>query len=173
MFTFPNLCILLLIISSVVILFQDFRDRLVSLWVIILFAAICIFSVIYFRDAQTLLFNGASALIYLGIVWLALKLYMFFKFRRNEKILDTQIGLADVLLIFCIGLTFNTIGLVFFFCVAFVLSLVSFVLYTLIKKKSETTIPLAGLLAFFFTVSVICLNLVESNYLIDCSFVNP
>lgn len=166
--------LILLAASSVIILFQDFKQRLVSLWVIILFGAVCITSVVYYRGFSVLLYNLISIALYFSIIWLFLKLYFYLKFKRNKPILNEQMGMADVLIIVFIGLTFNIVGTIFFFCLAFIASLISFYIYVVSRKKEETiTIPLAGLLVFFYLFGITTLNVIETNYLIDCSFVNP
>jgi hypothetical protein len=160
-----------LVISSGVILFQDFKERQVSLWVLMLFGATTITSVIYFRDVNTILVNGLGTIIYGLFIWLMLKLYLYLKFKKNKAIINHQLGMADVLVVFFIGISFNTIGMIFFFCFGFVFSLVAFLIYSMLKKDSDTqSIPLAGLLVFFYVISIIILNLVSLNLMIDCSF---
>lgn len=161
-----------LILSSGIIFFQDFKERQVSLWVLLLFGASTITSVIYFRDLETLLYNGLGTLLYGGFIWLMLKLYLFLKFKKNKAIIDHQLGMADVLVIFFIGFTFNAVGMILFFCFGFVFSLLAFVVYTVFKKNANSqSIPLAGLLVFFYVLSIIILNLIFLNSLFDCSFV--
>ena len=130
-----------LLISSGIILFQDFKERQVSLWILLLFGVLTISSVVYFRDFETLFYNGVGVLLYGGFIWVMLKLYLFLKFKKNKTILDQQLGLADVFVIFFIGLTFNTIGMIFFFCFGFILSLLTFVYnYIFIGFNSESII---------------------------------
>ena len=161
-----------LLISSGIILFQDFKERQVSLWILLLFGVLTISSVVYFRDFETLFYNGVGVLLYGGFIWVMLKLYLFLKFKKNKVILNQQLGLADVFVIFFIGLTFNTIGMIFFFCFGFILSLLTFLIYSVFKKESDTqSIPLAGLLVFFYVISIIILNLVTLNPMVDCCFI--
>ena len=162
----------ILIISSAIILFQDFKDREVSLWVLLLFGVTTLSSVIYQRNLETLLCNSLGIFLYGGFIWLMLKLYLFLKFKKNKAILNYQLGLADVLVVLFIGITFNIVGMIFFFCFGFVFSLIAFVIYSVIKKESDVqSIPLAGLLVFFYVMSIIILNLISLNQFIDCSFV--
>jgi len=161
-----------LIVSSGVILYQDFKERQVSLWVLLLFGTLCVSSVIYFRDAETLWYNGVGVLLYGGFIWLMLKLYLFLKFKKNKAIMNQQLGMADVLVFLFMGLTFNTVGMILFFCFGFVFSLLAFLMYSSVKKDTDTqSIPLAGLLVFFYVISIIILNLVSLNPMIDCCFV--
>jgi hypothetical protein len=160
-----------LILSSGIILFQDFKERQVSLWVLLLFGALCVSSVLYFRDPEILFYNGVGVLLYGSFIWLMLKLYMFLKFKKNKVIINKELGMADVLVVLFIGITFNTIGMILFFCFGFVFSLVAFLMYSVLKKDSNTqSIPLAGLLVFFYVILIIILNLKSLNPMIDCSF---
>jgi hypothetical protein len=171
---FQYLFLSLLALSSAIILFQDFKSRSVSLWVLLIFGSVCISSVIYFRDIQTLFYNIISTTIYLGFIWLMLKVYLYLKFKKNKTLLDELMGKADLLVMFFIGLTFNTIGSVFFFCFAFIGSLLAFFIYSLTKKnRNDETIPLAGLLVFFYLSAIVIVNFINDFYLIDCSFINP
>lgn len=161
-----------LVISSAVILFQDFKERQVSLWVLLLFGAITLSSVIYFRDAHTLLYNGIGVMLYGAFIWLILKLYFFAKTKQHKVLLNHQLGMADVLVFLFIGSTFNIVGMILFFCGGFIFSLVSFILYVSLKKGADSQrIPLAGFLVFFYVISIIILNLVSLNHMIDCSFI--
>lgn len=160
-----------LYISSAIISYQDFKIRLVSLWVLIILAFTCIGSVLYFRDAITLLYNLTGTIIYLGFIWLVLKGYLYLKFKKQKKIINHFLGMADVIVILCLGCTFNFIGLIFFFCFGFIFALISFLVITLFKKKNEhANVPLAGLLVISYIIYIIILNLIQPNYLIDCSF---
>lgn len=173
MFAFSYLLLVGLFISSLVILFQDFKQRLVSLWILLVFGLICITSVLLNRDIETLMYGVLYTAIYMVFIWLILKLYFFLKFKKNKIILNEAIGLADVMVIFFIGTTFNLVGLILFFCMAFIFSLICFLGYLLISKnKKNEHIPLAGLLVMFYIISVFMLYLVEVSNYIDCSFVN-
>lgn len=161
-----------LILSSGIILFQDFKERQVSLWVLLVFGALCMSSVLYFRDAETLWYNGVGALLYGGFIWFILKIYFYLKIKKHQPIIDQQLGMADVLVFLFIGLSFNTMGMILFFCFGFVFSLLTFMIYLVLKKETVSqSIPLAGLLVFFYILSIIILNLISLNPLIDCSFV--
>lgn len=162
-----------LFMSSAIIIYQDFKDRLVSVWVLSVLALSCISSVIYYRGMTTLLHNAVFTLIYMVFLWLILKLYLFLKHKRNIPIINHQFGLADAIAMFCIGLTFNEIGIVLFFCSGFIFSLFVFLVYVAISKRANKSIPLAGLLVFYYLSILIILDALDIGYLIDCSFVNP
>lgn len=173
MFSLQNVLLAGLALATIVILLQDFKHRLVSLWILLVFGAICVISVLLFRDLETLLYNSIVCLLYFGFTWLGLKLYLYFKYRQNRPIINELLGAADVLLMLFMGITFNPAGLVFFFCFGFIFSLVFYFIYLSVsKKQGNKSIPLAGLLAIFYGLTIIMLYLVKANYYVDCSFVN-
>ena len=173
MFLTQYVLLVSLILSSSIILVQDFKERLVSLWVLLLFGVTCLSSVLLNRGVETLLYNILFTIIYIGLIWLILKLYLYLKFRKNKRILNEQLGLSDVLTILFIGLTFNAVSLVFFFCLGFIFSLLSYVIYMLVSKhKKSEHIPLAGLLVLFYVLTVFILYLNKINNYVDCSFIN-
>lgn len=163
--------LIILFFSSGFIAYQDFKERQVSLCLIIVFGVINIFSVLYFRDLITLLYNFIGTSIYLVIIWVFLKGYLYLKFKKNKTIINESIGLADIYIIFFIGITFNFIGLIFFFCFSFILSLLFFLVSSSLKKdESHATVPLAGFLVLFYIITLIILNLIKNNFVVDCSY---
>jgi hypothetical protein len=173
MFALQNVLLAGLALAIIVILLQDFAHRLVSLWILLVFGAICVMSVLLFRDLETLLYNTIACVFYFGFIWLGLKLYFYLKYRQNNPILNESIGSADVLLMLFIGITFDPAGLIFFFCFGFIFSLIFYFLYlSVFKKQVKQSVPLAGLLGVFYGLTIIILYLVKANYYIDCSFVN-
>lgn len=163
----------LLILSSGVICIQDFKERFVSLWILLVFGLLAVSSVLYYKNVNTLLINLLGTIIYGSFIWLVLKLYMLLKFKRNRTILNSQLGMADVLIFLFIGLTLNTIGMILFFCFGFLFSLFGFIMYSTLSKNIKTsTIPLAGLLVLFYVITIIVFNFFTINTAIDCSFIS-
>jgi hypothetical protein len=168
-----TLLFVILTLCVVIITYQDFMDRLVSLWVLLIFSGLCLTSVLYNRGADTLLSNGLFTLLYIIFLWVVLKLYLYIRYKRNVPIIDHQFGIADIIVISSIGLTFNITGLILFFCTGFIFSLLSFIIYTsVIKKNNIKSIPLAGLLACYYLLALVILYSVDISLLVDCSFIN-
>ena len=165
-------CSTVLVLSSALIFYYDLRERQIALWILLLFGLNAIASVILFQGLQTLLYNLLGTLIYLGFIWLMLKAYLFLKHKKNVAILDEQLGKADVLILLFIGLTFNLPGMILFFCLGFVSSLLIFMAFQFIKSDALKTIPLAGLLVFFYLAALTILNLIPLEF-IECSFITP
>lgn len=166
------LCFAVLVLSSAAICYADLKERLVALWLLLVFGINTIASVILFKSPETLMYNVIGTALYMGFTWLVLKGYLYIKHKKNTVILDEQLGKADVLIIFFIGLTFNFPGMILFFCFGFVCSLLVFMVIPFKNAENVKTIPLAGLLVFFYIAAIIFLNLVPLN-LMECSFVKP
>jgi hypothetical protein len=166
------LCVALLVISSALICYADLKEREVALWILLAFGINTVASVILFQGLEIFMYHTTGTLVYMGFIWLILKGYLYIRYKKNRVILDEQLGKADVLIIFFIGITFNFPGMILFFCFGFVFSLLVFMLVPLKHAENVQTIPLAGLLVFFYIAGIILLNLVPLE-LIECSFVKP
>jgi hypothetical protein len=165
--------LILLIVTSCIICIQDFKERFVSLWILVVFGILSIVSVLYYKNVNVLLINLLGTIIYGSFIWLTLKLYMFLKFKRNRTILNSRLGMADILVFLFIGLTLNIVGMILFFCFGFLFSLFVFIIYSFFNKNIKiATIPLAGLLVLFYTIIIFVFNLFNFNTVIDCSFIS-
>lgn len=121
---------------------QDLKHRLVSLWLLILYSLNCI-AFIYFIDGlYTLLSNVLFALIYFGFMFGILFLFYFLKEKKISNILNSKIGLADIIVLLAIGFTLSTIHLVLFFSISLTLSV--FLALFWFNKKNQS-IPLAAI----------------------------
>lgn len=134
---------------------QDFKTRLLSLWLIVAFAtANALFSVETYWWLG-LLENALVCLAYLLLLYLCLQLYFYMKHRRFQKIIDTQLGLGDVLVLFAIGLGLEPALMIWFFSLGFAVSL----LISLWLFAKAQSIPLAGLMALNYLIFLVARNL--------------
>lgn len=162
-----------LISISIAIAYQDFKERLVSTWLLLIYGIVLISGVLVNRDVSTLIFNTVSVFVYFLFIGGALTLYFFIKEKRFVNILKEQLGLADVLIFLFIGLTFNLEGQILFFCSSFTVSLLVYVLWVAIFPKiKHNTIPLAGILVFYYLAFVSLLYFNNYISIIDCSFIS-
>lgn len=125
------------------IAFQDFKSRLINVYLLVGFGIcnICLF----FTDGsihtfiQNLLFCVTYLLILYGVVWL----YFVLKTGGREKIIDVKIGWADIWLLLLVGCCLEPVHLVYFLTLAFSISLV----FHFVFMTKHRTIPLAAYLA--------------------------
>ncbi len=136
------------LLLSIIICYQDFKQRLVSLWVLLLYSFTCLTSVYVLQGPYALLANTLSSLLYFGLLFGVLLLYYFFKEKKFSNPIDSKIGLADVILFIAIGITLNMLQLVPFFSGVFIISAVLGLFWF---NKREQTVPLAGILCSVHT----------------------
>ncbi len=144
----------LLLLFASVITVQDFRDRLISLWIIIAYWLICIGAVISVRNADELYSNAISTTLYFALCFLSIIAYYYFKEKRLINIIDTKIGLGDILLLPAIGLTLGALEMVLFFSMGFCLAAIAGIF---LSQKGKT-VPLAGIMASWHIIYLIALD---------------
>ena len=141
--------------SLLAILCQDIKDRSVYWWLFLItatgFATLHIFSVGALQFAIHSVVNVAVILLILLILWGYARLIM-----RVDGLQDV-FGLGDILFLFALAVGFSTVSFITFFVFGLIFSLSVHMLlgFTLSRKrnlnKKETTVPLAGYLALFFS----------------------
>ncbi|MBL7893843.1 MAG: prepilin peptidase [Bacteroidia bacterium] len=154
----------LLFFISLAIAWQDFKSRLVSVWLIIVFFAITTGNTLYSTGWLPILFNFLGTLLYFGLTFLVIYLYYFLKEKKWPKIINEKIGWADIWIFLAIGINLNIIELILFFTGAFIIS----ALIGLLLLRQNKTVPLAGILVilynfFFCILTIFHLDLVVLN----------
>ncbi len=144
----------ILFVTSLIISFQDFKSRLVSLWVLIGYAALIIGFTILSEGINTFLQNLIMASCYFLLCLLGVFTYYFLKERQIPRIMDVKLGWADVIVCLSIGISLNLISLILFFTVSFILSAIA----GIVLQQKNKTVPLAGLLVIFYFV-FICISI--------------
>lgn len=138
----------ILILVFALILYQDVKDREVY-W--FLFPCVGIFSGYLFLS-QTLVelffMSIITNLMIISVLVVIIKIYS--KLKLKTKMINT-IGLGDLLMLFFLSFTFSTVS----FMVILLSSLIfSLLLQLSFKKQSKyKTVPLAGYMGLFFSLS--------------------
>lgn len=143
----------LLILVSLLIFHQDLKDRLVSLWVLLLYAGIIISHTIYDKGIDITLQNAISTLAYFALCFGVIYVYYFIKERQFPKIMDVKLGWADVIVCLSIGISLDVLRLVLFFTASFVISAI----IGLVMQSRNKTVPLAGFLVILY-LAFICIS---------------
>jgi hypothetical protein len=135
------LCWIGLILSGIILVYQDFKSRLINTWLIILFTLsnVCLYLISY--PIYQFIENTIFCISYFLFCYLILHLYFYLKTKTFQKILDTKLGSGDILIFLSIGICIEPIHLIFFFTGAFIISIISFAIFF----RSKPSIPLVGL----------------------------
>lgn len=142
-----------ILLSLVVIVFQDFKQRQISWFLIPLaFAGFICKAVIYENNMMhDFLFNAAFVVLQL----VCLTLYFSLKNRKFLNILDTYLGLGDILFLIVVCAVFSPVNFILFYLCSMIMTLVGVLLYNFFSGKPTKDIPLAGSMAAMLFVLVI------------------
>jgi hypothetical protein len=153
---------IVIILTAVLIVYQDFKFRGVS-W--LLFPLMAIAASLYAMECMHLdiwLINSTINLCFITLQWIMMSVYMSIKEKRLVAVTSNWLGWGDVLFWLSIAFMFSFTAYLVFFLVSLVLGIVFYTMTKILNLKSEqTTIPLAGIQAF-------CLILFLFLYLLGC-----
>ncbi|PBQ30231.1 hypothetical protein CNR22_00140 [Sphingobacteriaceae bacterium] len=133
------------------IAYQDFKDRLISLWLIVSFCLINTTQYLMVFSLKELLNNSLFCIIYFLFLYGALHVYYFLKTKKIQTIIDEKIGWADILLVFIIGACIDSVLVVVFFTVSFLMAL----LLHLFILRSSRPIPFAAVLVINYLLYLV------------------
>jgi ABC-type uncharacterized transport system permease subunit len=126
---------------------QDFRRRAFAWWWLpLLCAGFAWMSVTHAQDE--LLYHFAVNMAFVGLQLVLLYAWFSLRARKLVRLIDTHIGLGDVLLFVCLALLFSPVNFIVFFCISLVFALLVAIGVKLLRPDASPLIPLAGLLAF-------------------------
>jgi len=135
------LCRLLLLLAGITIAYQDFKSRLISIWVLIVFAFAGLATYIINYSSVQLIENAIFCAAYFLLLYLSLVLYFFIKTKKLNSLLDTHIGKGDLIMFMAIGITLEPNTLIYFFTATFIISILTWIPF----RKRNTAVPLAGI----------------------------
>jgi len=141
---------IVLILTFLLIFYQDLKERLVYWFLFPLIALICGTIYVYETSLElflySTLFNTAFVLILLSILFLYTNLKMGVDIRE-------AIGVGDVFFFFALTCTFSLISFITLFVFSLILSLLLHLILS--KSGSKKTVPLAGHMSLFFAISYV------------------
>lgn len=136
---------LLILVSLAVIVVQDFKYRQISWFLIPL--ALCGFVYKAFLSGdftwRHFLLNAAFVLLQL----IVLSFYFSLKRKKPINIIDSYLGLGDILFFLLLCAVFSPANFILFYVFSLLITLMSVVIYTVISKRQTPSIPLAGAMA--------------------------
>jgi len=146
-----NINVIILLVLSVFIIYEDFSNRMINVYVLLFFFLNNImYWFINFRNYQNLILN----FLFILFILFVLKFYTFLTKKPITDDLIYGLGIGDILFFISLSPLFSSLDFFVFFETGLIFSLI---IYFLLRKKwKEKHIPLAGLISlyliFFFTV---------------------
>lgn len=149
----------LLIIIFAIVLYQDFKSRLVY-WFLYPIIGILAFAIqLYNLPTAVAFFNLGFNVLFVAIILGVAFLYV--RFRQLN--FSNSIGIGDILFFIFISGTFSIVSFLVLFVFALLFSLLLH--FVLNNKKEYQTVPLAGYMSLFFGAVYVMTFLYNSSFL--------
>jgi low temperature requirement protein LtrA len=136
---------ILILFSLFIIVFQDFKQRQISWFLIPLLFAGFVYKASLYKDSALTGFLFNAAFIVLQLI--CLTLYFSIKNKRFLNIIDTHLGLGDVLFFLVVCTVFSPLNFIAFYVCSMIITLVAVIAYNLFSSRQTKDIPLAGAMA--------------------------
>lgn len=134
--------------------FQDFKQREIS-WFLIPIAFVGFFYAAMYNNAfEVVLKDVVFNLIFIIVQIILLTIYMSVKNKKLVNIVNTYIGIGDILFFAVIAAAFSPFNFIIFYLASTILTLLGFVLISMVKKSAKE-IPLAGSMASVMLILMI------------------
>ena len=136
-----NFCLLLLL---TIIVLQDFKHRLIS-WPLIPLLFLCFLAQGLIKSPIPELFRYTLFnLTFIFLQLLVLTLYISIKQKKIVNIINSYLGLGDILFFAVITIAFSPINFILFYLAGLIFTLISYRIYIAIHTAGSKEIPLAG-----------------------------
>ncbi len=123
-----------------IVTYQDFKFRAISWPLLLLLMLLLLLTKGFQPETGINLLFVAAQLVFLT-------LYISLKNKRFTNIIDTYLGLGDILFLVVICAAFSTYEFIIFYTAGLLFSLLAFMIYRLVNRKASAEIPLAGLMS--------------------------
>lgn len=142
-----NLLLLcLLVLCSIGIAVQDFKTRLISVWLIVIFTISNIALYLLLNSIYKFIENIIFCICYFLFSFLIISLFYYVKTKKIEPVINRKIGLGDIIIFFSVGICIEPIHLVYYFTLNFIIAIIVHLI-----SGDQKTIPLAGITVITFS----------------------
>lgn len=149
------------------IAYQDFKYRAVY-WICFPLLAVlfCTYKILAGGLPGLLtdiMFTGGFLLLQLLILWL----YFFIKYRKPVNLVNGYLGWGDILFLLAVCFYLSPVNYLVFYIVSLIVSIGYALIISLLAKKEEMTIPLAGIQALLFVLVLAVERFMQLNFCQD------
>jgi len=139
---FLIICILL------IILYQDFKDRMVYWFLYPCIGLLGALIQLLVFPKEVFFLNTIINLVFIAVILIIGGIYM--KLVRRKGFLNESIGSGDILFFIFISFCFPVVSFIVLFVFSLLFSLMIHIL--IVKESNYKTVPLAGLMALFYSL---------------------
>lgn len=144
MIGFIDLCTVMFL---TIVIFQDFHTRSIAKWLVIALPVLLIFRSVTTIGVKSFGTNLALNIGFMIFQLLCISLYFSFRNKKLVNIVDHYLGLGDIVFLFIICALFSPVNFLVYYIASIFFALFSFLIYRILTRKENTTIPLAGLMS--------------------------
>lgn len=160
-----------IIILLFVIVIQDFRQREISWFLIPLLLLVFVSKGLILLNKFVLLRYSAINFGFIFFQLLMLTVYMSIKNKKPMFILNTYLGIGDVLFLIVLCSAFSPANFIVFYLSSLIFTLIIFSIYKLIVKNADKHIPLAGVVAALMIGMVLLKSVLPQINFYDDDFI--
>ncbi len=126
------------------IVYQDFKHRYISAWVLVLLLGLAITLGIQSIGLVDTLKNALFNCAFLSLQLIIVSIYFSIKSKKWVNITSEQIGWGDILFFLPLACFLGPVWFLFFYMISLVLILCFYLILKITFTQNEETIPLAG-----------------------------
>lgn len=144
-----------LVILLAIVVVQDLKHREIS-WLLIPFL-LCSFLAkgLFLISSHQLIAYSLFNIGFIAIQLLILTAYISMKNKKLTNIVNSYLGLGDVLFFIVICVAFSSVNFILFYVLSLLFTLGGFIAYNILIKKAKKEIPLAGAMAMVMTTLIL------------------
>ncbi len=126
---------------------QDFRSRRIAWWLLPILALTFFLASFQMNSASEIGIGFSLNITFLLIQFLFVWIWFSVKQRKFSQLIDSQIGLGDLLFMICIAFAFSPANFMIFYTIGMIVTLIVAIVVRLFRSNEKGEIPLAGALA--------------------------
>jgi len=147
---------ILMILLLIGTIYQDFKTRSISWYLLAMLAAVFILNALKYHETNVMIRYVFYNIGITTIMLAAVSVYFKLKYRQGLNLINKQLGFGDILILYILCLGFSPLNFVAFLLMAFLLTLIIHITGSIITRRKSRTIPLAGYLSvFYLSISLI------------------
>lgn len=139
------------------ITWQDFRDRAISAWLLAFLAVSEGLRGYLLWGTSTILRQSLQNSVIISSMLLVVWIYALARKRKWMNLFKEELGVADLILLLILGISFSPFIFIVFILIGFVFALTSTIIIRMVVTSTSHTVPLAGYLGIWAIVVFILL----------------
>lgn len=148
---------IVLVVLLAIVVVQDLKQREIS-WLLIPILFGCFWAKGFLLiSSGELIRNSLLNICFIVLQLLVLTVYISLKNKKIINVINSYLGLGDVLFFVVICVAFSSVNFILFYVISLFFTLGGFIIYNLFVTKTTKEIPLAGAMAMVM-ITLILLN---------------